>query len=187
MLSSLLIASQTILLKPDEQCVMGRSRGTGVEISDGYNVQMVIDENDASQVVITVHMVDYSWMGLVLGSGGMGAGSDMIQIVADNTSSRIYDKKSIGYITPIEDPNKDITGTYRLFEDGSARFTIYRKFDTKDENDFVMPIGDEFTLGYAINTSSNKQSSKHNKAGSTTVTIPQDGTSAFLAQDLGAI
>ena len=95
--------------------VMARSKGDGVELADGYNVQMALDPENDQQVKITVHMVDYTWLGLVLGSGGMGAGSDMIQIAADETSSRIYDKKSIGYITPVEDPNKDITGTYRLF------------------------------------------------------------------------
>ena len=130
-------------------------------------------------------MKDNTWMGLVLGDSGMAPGSDMIQIKANGIHSRVYDKFSQGYISPANDREKDIPATFRFFEGGYIRFTLRRALDTGDTaNDFLIPIEQEFDLGYAINDESNDLLLKHSKAGAVRALIKLDGTDSFEPQNL---
>jgi hypothetical protein len=61
------------------------SSGTGLEVSDGFNIN--IKYNSQTQLVdFTFVVPDGTYMGIILGSKKM-ANSDMIQVVADGGES----------------------------------------------------------------------------------------------------
>ena len=127
-------------------------------------------------------MKDNSWLGLVLGDAGMSPGSDMIQIMADGVNSRVYDKFSQGYISPPLDSKDNINteSTLRIFDDDFIRFTLVRDLDTGDaDKDFLIPVEQEFDLGWAVLTDSSNLLSKHSNAGGLRALILADGTNSF--------
>ena len=127
-------------------------------------------------------MKNNSWMGLVLGDAGMAPGSDMIQIMANGVNSRVYDKFSQGYISPPEDSKDNINteSTFRFFDDDFIRFTLVRDLDTGDaDKDFLIPVEQEFDLGWAVLTDSSNLLSKHSDAGGLRALILSDGTNSF--------
>ena len=161
-----------------------RSPGTGIEVKSGFNVQVRLDEDDPSQAIFEVYMKDGTWMGLVLGDVGMAPGSDMIQIKANGTNSRVYDKFSTGYISPPIDSDKNLQATFRFFEGGFIRFTIKRALDTGDsQNDFLLPLEKSFELGWAVNSDTNNLLKKHNSAGGLTAVLYTDYENAFERTD----
>ena len=130
--------------------------GTGIEVTPGFNVQARIDPDDASQAIFEIYMKDQTWLGLVLGSGGMAPGSDMIQVKADGINSRVYDKFSQGFVAPPVDARNDLTrSVFRFFEGGYIRFQLTRKLDTGDATDFLIPVQKEWELGWAVNPNTN--------------------------------
>ena len=68
---------------------------------------------------------------------------------------------------------------FRFFDEGKIRFTLTRELDTGDEQDFVIPIDEEFDLGWAVNDKSNDLLAKHKKAGAMRARLKEDGTKAF--------
>lgn len=133
-----------------------------------------------------VYMRDNSWMGIVLGESGMGPGADMIQIKAEGINSRVYDKFSQGYISPAEDGQNNLDATFRFFEGDQIRFTITRALDTGDsEQDYLVPVDQEFDLGWAINYKNNEILNKHNEAGGLSLVLNSSGAPAF--ENTGAL
>ena len=119
-------------------------------------------------------------MGLVLGDSGMAPGADMVQIKADGINSRVYDKFSAGYISPPQDARKDLTDNkFRFFPGGYIRFTLVRKLDTGDSSDFLIPVDQEFDLGWAVNENTNDLLSKHSDSGAVRALINADGSDTF--------
>ena len=51
--------------------------------------------------------------------------------------------------------------------------------DTGDPQDFVIPVDEEFELGWAVNDKSNDLLAKHKKAGAMRAKLKEDGTKAF--------
>ena len=95
-------------------------------------------------------------------------------------NSRVYDKFSQGYISPAIDAQIDVEAFFRFIEGGYIKFTLKRKLDTGDRSgDFVIPLEQEFDLGWAINPDTNDLLSKHGEAGSIRALIYQDGADAF--------
>ena len=173
------MAATTLANLASAQTPVDYSPGTGIELIPGYNVQMRVDE-DGSKAIFEVYMKDSSWLGLVLGKANMTPGSDMIQIMADGVNSRVYDKFSQGFISPAEDSNDNLDATFRFFDGDYIRFTIERDLDTGDgEHDFVLPIEQDFQLGWAIHSSSNNLLAKHSHAGGLTAMLYQGGLDSF--------
>ena len=56
----------------------GKSPGTGIEVMDGFNIQVKVDPADEYGAIFEIYMRDNTWMGLVLGGSGMAPGNDMI-------------------------------------------------------------------------------------------------------------
>ena len=70
-----------------------------------------------------------TWVGLGLGSTGMAANTDMIQI--DGANRVVFDKVSSGYQFPSTDTTDNLTSTFT--EDGSLlTVVITRDLDTSD-------------------------------------------------------
>ena len=146
-----------------------------------------MDESDKEKAIFEIYMPDNSWLGLVLGDSGMAPGADMIQIKADGINSRVYDKFSQGYISPPQDPEKNLLDNkFRFFEGGVVRFTLTRELDTGDAADFLIPVDNEFDLGWAVNTETSDLLQKHTKAGAMRARLNVDGTDAFEPTKISA-
>ena len=99
---------------------------------------------------------------------------------ADGIESRIYDRVSSGYIQPALDGEENLEATFRFFDDDIVRFTITRALDTTEEYfDYLVPVEQEFDLGWAINTDTIDLNKKHSHAGALKVIIPSDGSYAL--------
>ena len=64
-------------------------------------------------------------------------------------------------------------------DDGSITLIVKRELDTGDaDDDFVIPLDQEFDIGYAFNPESNQLTflTKHQIAGSVRIMLPSDGT-----------
>ena len=48
-----------------------------------FYVKVALDASNSANVIFTITLDKGSWLGLTLGSGGMAANSDMIQLNAD--------------------------------------------------------------------------------------------------------
>ena len=142
---------------------------------------------DSEEVEFTVDIPDKAWFGLVLGQGNMSVGNDMVVFAADieaDGASGFGDYRSIGYAPPQKDEIENLQGETKFNNDAetgetSVTFTARRKLDTGDaEEDFVIPLDEEFTLGYAYNPESSELSffNKHEIAGSVVITLPSDGS-----------
>ena len=110
-----------------------------------------------------------SWVGLSLGSSGMATGTDMIQI--DGTAKKAYDKVSSGYQYPSTDTSDDLTATFTDVDSANTYVLIERDLDTNDAQDYVIPTDTEFTIGWAVLTTSSTMTSQHNRDGSFKKTI----------------
>ena len=63
-------------------------------------------------------------------------------------------------------------------DDGSITLIVKRELDTGDaDDDFVIPLDQEFDIGYAFNPESNQLTflTKHQIAGSVRIMLPSDG------------
>ena len=84
-------ASATIFAHLAAFTAAQQSPGTGFEVTSGFNVQVKLNPENQAEALFEIYMKDNSWLGLVLGDGGMSPGADMIQIKADGVNSRVYD------------------------------------------------------------------------------------------------
>ena len=126
-----------------------------------------------------------AWVGLVLGGspGRMTAEDDMVIFFANGADSAFGDYISKGFKAPTEDSLKDLLShpDHNVDIDGGL-VTIFarRALDTSDSEDFVIPLDQEFNLGYAFKTGSNSLSTgRHDNAETIAVTLKSDGTPLF--------
>ena len=153
--------------------------GYAIESAE-FNMRYLAEEE---QVELTVTMKDNSWFGLVPGQRDMGRGGDMLVFFTDGEMSEFADYHSVGYAPPEQDSEQDLLAhPDRSIEfDGDGRITLFarRALDTGDSSDdFVIPLDQEFYIGYALNDDTNNLSyaTKHSVAGSVAITLNSDGS-----------
>ena len=113
----------------------------------------------------------------------MQSDGDMHVFFGDGADSYFADYHSVGYKPPKIDDNQDLVSDPahppEMKNDGEKITLVARRaLDTGDEQDFVIPLDEEFTMGYAFNGESHElsYSTKHDTAGSVAITIRSDGT-----------
>uniref|UniRef100_A0A7S3I477 DOMON domain-containing protein n=1 Tax=Favella ehrenbergii TaxID=182087 RepID=A0A7S3I477_9SPIT len=132
---------------------------------------MELDPADPSQVLMTFHLKEGTWMGVGLGTSSMTSSSDMIQIESD--AQMAHDMTSRGFRSPLKDNRNNLTHSWAKNEqNGYHVVTVRRALDTGDENDYVIPLDTKFDMSWAVNTSTSSISSYHSKRGSFTAYLP---------------
>ena len=137
---------------------------------------------ELDQVEFTVTLGDNNWFGLVPGQGNMQSDGDMHVFFGDGSDSYFADYHSVGYKPPALDDTQDLIEVpehpTELKEGKRITMVARRQIDTGDEMDFVIPLDEEFMMGYAFNGESHKLSygTKHDLAGSVAITLSSDGT-----------
>ena len=114
---------------------------------------------ESDEVEFTVTMGSMSWFGLALGDIGMSPGTDMISFHRgfDGADYDVNDRVSIGYQPPDFDESNDLIqhpgNAIEMDNDSEDKATIFirRRLDTGDMQDFVIPLDEEFFVGYAVN------------------------------------
>ena len=120
-----------------------------------------------------------------MGDSGMTPGTDLIQI--DGANQVVYDKVSSGYQYPTTDGTGHLTATFTDVGNNWLEVSIKRPLDTGDSQDFVLPTGTYFKLGWAIRYSSATLSLKHNISGSLNAYLSSSestGVSSDLIDDI---
>ena len=120
-----------------------------------------------------------------MGDSGMTPGTDLIQI--DGANQQVYDKVSSGYQYPTTDGTGHLTATFTDVGNNWLEVSIKRPLDTGDSQDYVLPTGTYFKLGWAIRYSSATLSLKHNISGSLNAYLSSNensGVSADLINDI---
>ena len=79
--------------------------------------------------------------------------TDMIVWIADEDKSEVLDLWSPGYTRPLIDEKDNNHNTIKGLGDGTRIFTTYRKLDTGDAQDYVVPIDQDLVWNYALRTS----------------------------------
>ena len=81
---------------------------------------------------------------------------------------------SVGYQAPELDAEQNLETSFveNASNSGLYDFTIKRKLETTDEDDFVIPTETEFVVGWVIKTTSPVITFKHNNGGNFKVTLP---------------
>ena len=133
---------------------------------------------DSDTVEFMVKMQDQGWFGLVINSGDMSRGNDMIVFHADGSDSYARDYHSIGYGPPDADKQDDLDLQFLEYgDDERMTFVVRRQRNTYDEEDTEIPLEEPFTLGYAYNSESAdlSYSTKHQIAGSLDVYVYKNG------------
>ena len=105
--------------------------------------------------------------------------------MANGYDSRVYDKFSAGYISPPMDADSNVEATYRFYPDDYIRFTLTRPLDTGDiKNDFLIPVEQEWDLGWSVNEKSSNLLQKHTQASAFRALLKLDGTDSFSPSNL---
>ena len=109
----------------------------------------------------------------------------MLLFFEDDHNSYFADYHSIGFEAPkldyhSQDLYKD-PAQPPVFEGWHTTLVALRALDTGDEHDFLIPLDQPFTIGYANNKDTNSllYSTKHQVAGSIEITLKSDGTPVF--------
>ena len=133
------------------------------------------------EVEITVELNQMPcWFGLVLGQADMAVGGDMIAFTT--FLNKVAFLSSVGFSRP--SLVRDATRSEFTYADERERevFRLRRALDTGSSSEYVIPLDQAFTIGYAYNDSENfidRPYDKHNFAGSLTVTLKSDGSYVF--------
>ena len=129
-----------------------------------------------------VTLNDASWFGLMLGQDNMAYGGDIVAFFGIDERSYFADYMSEGYQPPALDIVQSVTehpqNTIEFEDDGRVTLFARRLRDTDSMEDFMIPLDQEFTIGYAFNSYSDTMSwyTKHETAGAVQVVLPSDGT-----------
>ena len=96
--------------------------------------------------------------------------SDMVWFVADGAeNSRCIDSRTspmsaYGNVSPVEDVQQDVECEISTTSDGQVRFVAKRLLDTGDTlDDFLIEKDNDFLVGWAVNTKSNRRFDMHDK------------------------
>ena len=153
----------------------------GLKVDDAEFNMRYLPETDEIEFIVT--MMSNSWFGLALGNKDMTKDGDMITFHRQNYDYDYFfqDRYSVGYQPPaVDEINNLANHPVRSIEfdaDGRATLFARRALDTGDSSDFVIPLDQEFNVGYAVNGSSSDISiyTKHQTAGSVAVSLKSNG------------
>ena len=146
---------------------------SGENLTGDIWVDVQLKSTDITKAYIRVWLPKASWVGLSLGSSGMDAGTDMIQI--DGTAKQAYDKVSLGYQYPKTDAIDSLTSKFTDKDSTNTYVLIERDLDTNDSQDYVIPTEKSFSIGWALSTYTSEVTNVHNKHGSFRLTLCPDG------------
>ena len=149
----------------------------GKELFPDFHFNMKLDPENDSNIIFHTYQPNDSYLGIVLGAGGMARGSDMVVFHANGKDSYCSDMTSQGYTKPANDKTKNLSCKHE-YKDGEVHFTVKRKLDTGDSNDFVIQTDQKWELGYAFKKGTH-EIQKHSKAGHEYITLPSDGKPTF--------
>ena len=152
-----------------------------IDSASSFNMRYLKDV-DQVEFIVTMRATDM-WVGLVLGGTPkvMTKEDDMVIFFANGADSTFGDYTSKGFGEPTEDGTKDLLSHPDHNVDIDAdTVTIFarRALDTSDSEDFVIPLDQEFNLGYAFKVGSSSLV-KHDTAKTIAVTLKSDGTPLF--------
>ena len=155
----------------------------GFKVGNGeFNLRYI---PETEQVEFKVTLYKGSWVGLVPGQGDMTKRGDMLLFFEDDHNSYFADYHSIGFEAPkldmdSQDLYKDPTQP-TAFDGWYTTLVALRALDTGDEHDWIIPLDEPFTLGYANKEHQNSllYCTKHEHAGSVEITLKSDGTPVF--------
>ena len=151
-----------------------------LDLPDGFSFSIDLDA-ETNMLKYDVTIPENTYLGLAYGRGMNNV--DMVVFSASGFGS-VTDhwSKSIG--APPEDKQNDYMNTQVDISGGSYTFTTYRDLVTSDPNgeDYQFETFDPLDMQWVVNENT-AELKKHNKAGSFTLTISQDGTSAVIEED----
>ena len=87
----------------------GETTKKGKELFPDFHFNMHLDPKDKDYVIFHTFQPKESYLGIVLGAGGMARGSDMVVFHADGNDSYCSDMTSQGYTKPAKDKTKNIS------------------------------------------------------------------------------
>ena len=91
---------------------------------------------------------------------------DMIAFSANGTGGSecvdLHSDPAVSYVNqqPLRDLQQDITCTIEE-NSGNVTFIVSRQLDTGDIQDFLVPIDEQFEIGWAVNTAKSDLAWKH--------------------------
>ena len=133
------------------QTALASSSGKGLEITPGYNVDMVYDKK-AGQVTFTFVIPDQTWAGIVLGGKDMN-NTNMIQVAADGDKSSFSDLYSTGGFQPSPADTSAVTGAFTQ-ANGEVTFTLHRPLDPMDDQHYALKLDTLTQFALAVNSKS---------------------------------
>ena len=169
----------TSLLVSQIACV-SKTNGNGIEVFLGFNVDIRYNQA-TSKADFTFVLPDQTWMGIVLGSQVM-ADSDIIQVMANGTSSYFIDAHATGQTAPIEDSQRDLEGRYEVVGN-KVTFRLSRSMDTYDVNDYVLELDKTIQCAWAINRMTSNRWTKETARGTFGVVLRDSEQGRQYSQD----
>ena len=138
-----------------------------------------LQATDEIEITVELNQLE-CWFGLVLGQADMAVGGDMIAFTT--FQNKVVYLSSVGFSRP--SLVRDATRSEFTYADERSRevFTLRRALDTGSSSEYVIPLDQAFTIGYAYNDKDyflDRPYDKHNFAGSLTVTLKSDGSYVF--------
>ena len=123
---------------------------------------------------LTATIPNNTYMALAFGSDMIG--TDMILWQADGDDSAAHDMWSSNFATPMYDRFDQLSTTIEDGQIGTGTkvFTTMRPYDPMDEQDFVVPLEEQFVMSYAIRKSGSELL-HHEHTGHFTLLFKRDG------------
>ena len=156
-----------------------------IGVNDVWFNMRYVPEADQVEFIVSMNKSD-NWLGLILGQDDMKEGGDMAVFFSDGEQDDWWgDFSAAGY----QEPMKDVTDNLVGHPDGGVEFDeadrvtlfVRRDRDTRDPEDFVIPLDEAFKMGYTYSPQSSDLTdfTKLLTAGSLSVTLPSDGSYAW--------
>ena len=116
-----------------------------------------VPETDEVEFIVSLRN-SYSWVGMALGAQDMTPYTDMLVFYSGTSfSPPMYeDRVSAGFREPNIDRFNNLAdhpdgGYYEHSDEDRVTFFVRRALDTDDLEDFVIPLDEEFDIGYSLN------------------------------------
>lgn len=120
-------------------------------------------------------------MGVILGSQQM-LNSDIIQVVANGTSSAYFDMHGLGEFAPVLDYSPDLSGSYTQ-NNGQIVFKLTRDLDTLDFDDYLLDLNRRVDCAWAINRLTPNFKTQHTARGSFGFYLKDDSVGRSFSLD----